>query len=528
MSLRMPLLRKTLLCRANKEWARSNLYGKNISIINSNYKVLSDTIIGGQPTRYTEKFAHRTLRSCLILVIAFLVTGTLFAADRSGHIQFYDKNPRYWQYKGQPTLLLGGSKTDHIFLADGLKHHLNEIVAVGANYVRNTMSQREGFELMPFKRYPDGKFDLNQWNEEYWKRFADCLRWCNERNIIIQIEVWDRFDYSRRQWKMSPWHPQNNINYNHHESGLDAEYSAHPAADRQPFFHTVPDMHRYNGAKSDLIRIHQERFVEKMLAESLKYSNVLYCMNNETSTHPRWGQYWMTFIRSRARKKGVTVYCTDMFDDAFKPKQSKKLRLAFDDPEMYPFLDVSQVNHGFNEEHWKNILWIAMQCEAQPRPLNQIKIYSDGQTSWGSGTPIDGVERFWRNLIAGSAAVRFHRPDSGIGLNDVAKACIRAARKAESLVPLWEVSAAMNLLSNRDTDVAYLAARPGEKYLLYFTDGGSVSLDLTGYSYSFDLQWISVGSGDWGQRINLKGGRKVKIFAPGKSGWVATIVRQSK
>ena len=80
----------------------------------------------------------------------------------------------------------------------------------------------------------------------------------------------------------------------------------------------------------------------------------------------------------------------------------------------------------------------------------------------------DGVERFWRNLIAGSAAVRFHRPDSGLGLNNTAKTCLRAARKTESRIPLWEVRTAMALLSDRDADEAYLAARPREKYLLYY------------------------------------------------------------
>ena len=60
----------------------------------------------------------------------------------------------------------------------------------------------------------------------------------------------------------------------------------------------------------------------------------------------------------------------------------------------------------------------------------------------------------------------------------------------------------------------------------YFTDGGSVTLDLTGHARTFDLHWINVSTGDWGQMTTLKGGSKVNISAPGKSGWVATIVRQ--
>jgi hypothetical protein len=37
----------------------------------------------------------------------------------------------------------------------------------GGNYMRNTMSDRpdKGFEVYPFQRRADGKFDLREWNE---------------------------------------------------------------------------------------------------------------------------------------------------------------------------------------------------------------------------------------------------------------------------------------------------------------------------------------------------------------------------
>jgi hypothetical protein len=134
--------------------------------------------------------AHRPPACCLTLAITFLTAATLHSADPANYIQTYGKNPRYWQYKNEPVLLLGGSKTDHIFLAEELKEHLDEIATVGANYVRNTMSQREGVELKPHKRLSSGKFDLEQWNDDYWQRFADCLRWCHERDIIEADEAY--------------------------------------------------------------------------------------------------------------------------------------------------------------------------------------------------------------------------------------------------------------------------------------------------------------------------------------------------
>ncbi len=462
------------------------------------------------------------------LAAIMILFGASLRADgqNADRIKPYKANPRYWQYKGEPVLLLGGSKTDHIFLAEGLKEHLDEIAGVGANYVRNTMSQREAVDLKAHKKLADGKFDLKQWNPVYWQKFANCLKWCKERDIIIQIEVWDRFDYAQDLWLHSPWRPHNNVNYTSEQSGLANNYPAPAYRDRQPFFHAIGGMKGYN-KKLDLIRKYQEEFVAKMLSYSLDYPNVLYCMNNETSTAPQWGRYWMKFIRGKAAEKGVEIYVTDMFDDGWKPQSSAKIRQAFDNPEVYPFIDISQVNsRTFHEAHWKNLVWLMEQRKKHPRPLNHTKIYSDGQTKWGSGTPKDGIERFWRNLIAGSASCRFHRPTGGIGLNDVSKACIRAGRKVEQHVKFWDTEPRMDLLSNRESDEAYLSARPGKQYVLYFTEGGSVGLNLKEHRGKFRLRWINIRTGDWADSATISGGKVVTIKAPDKAPWVATIVRQ--
>jgi len=456
-----------------------------------------------------------------------------------GRIRPYGKNPRYWQYKGKPVLLLGGSKTDHIFLLDDLKEHLDEIAAVGGNYVRCTMSQREGPDRKPHKRLPNGKFDMDRWNEDYWARFARCLKWCKERDIIIQIEVWDRFDFSRDHWETSPWNPRNNVNYTYAQSGFARHYPDHPGRDVQPFFHTVPRMPRYRH-HLDLVRRYQEAFVAKMLSYSLDYGNVLYCMDNETSTPAEWGKYWMEFIQAEAAEKGVTVYTTDMFDDTWMAEKAVHAGVIFKAPKPYLFADLSQVNsRNYDETHWKRLRWLIEQVnKAHPRPCNHTKIYGSGYYTFGTGGPEDGVERFWRNIIGGSAAARFHRPNAGNGLNDRARASIKAARMLERLIPLWECAPRMDLLSHRSRNEAYLAAKPGEYYALYFTNGGSVGLDLSDARGTFEITWISVSMGipvrssqRGGYRLmdtTLKGGRVVTLTAPYKGGWVAAIKIQNE
>jgi hypothetical protein len=59
-------------------------------------------------------------------------------------IKVYEENPYYWQYKGEPVLLTGGSKEDNLFNhPENLKKHLDLLKEIGGNYVRNTMSSHD-------------------------------------------------------------------------------------------------------------------------------------------------------------------------------------------------------------------------------------------------------------------------------------------------------------------------------------------------------------------------------------------------
>jgi len=448
--------------------------------------------------------------------------------DFSNDIQPYAKNLKYWQHKGEPVLLLGASNNDNLFQAPDVEEQLDLLQAVGGNYVRNTMVTVSGGlgHPWPFYRQLDGKYDLEKWNAEYWKRFEKLLKLADERDIFVQIEIWDRFDYSRDAWLKNPLNPVNNINYTVVESGLAPEYPKHPALDLLPFFHSIKGMPNYS-PRLELVKKYQEKFVKKILSYSLNYGNVLYCMDNETSTPSEWGKYWMGYIKNRAGSK--QVYTTDMFDNFFKPKSCKSCLEEIINTKEYTFLDISQVNsRNFNQAHWNTLQWIINERNKYPiRPINCVKIYGGGYKAWGTGGLEDGIERFWRNIIGGCAGVRFHRPTSGNGLNDRAQASIKAARLLESVIKFWDIEPHMELLKDRNPNEAYLAAKPGEQYMLYFTYGGSVGLDLSDSKGTFTLKWISVTEGKWlGKEETIEGGNIVTITAPFKGGWVAAIVKK--
>ena len=140
------------------------------------------------------------------------------------------------------------------------------------------------------------------------------------------------------------------------------------------------------------------------------------------------------------------------------PSEHKR---TLDHPERYDFCDVSQNNQKKGQEHWDNFQWVRKHIAGQPRPLNTVKTYGADGGRYGNNR--DGLERWWRHVIGGAAAARFHRPDSGLGLSAPAANSIRAARKLESLIKLWDVEPANQLLSERANNEAYLAARPGRR-----------------------------------------------------------------
>jgi hypothetical protein len=470
---------------------------------------------------------------------------------------------RYWKYNGRRVLLLGGWNHGHnpfidhdtdndkdskgVSSAEQIKGAMDELVAAGGNYLRCVLDpgMAAGTQGFDFCAKSGNQYDLNTMTGPFWTRIEMFVAEARKRNIIVQIEVWDRFDLidgSWGSWPASPWNPKNNINYTTASSGLAESYRSFS---EHPFIQGVPGHPTYENAsesrkqKYDLVRSFQDKFIDKLLSITLGYDNVLYCMNNETHEDPAWGQYWMNFIRGKAKAQGKSALTTDMFDDVYRAESSRGLAYQLNNRDKYDYVDVSQVNSRHaDEEHWDKVKWIAEAASKTNPPylLHMTKVYGNdlalGGKPWSSFRPGDtdnAIEEWWRNLLAGAAGVRFHRPTSGIGLYPAAKNCISATRKVETKVKFWDVEPRLDLLTDRQSDEAYLAADPGKAYILYFTKngGGSVGLKLDNYpDTKFELRWINIGTGDWGPATSISGGNTVTIDRPdGSSHWVATIVR---
>ena len=437
-------------------------------------------------------------------------------------IQIYTENRRYWQYKGEPILLIGGSVEDNLFQIPDLKEHLELLKSVSGNYVRSTMSWVDEGDVPPFKKVGD-RFDLNQWNEEFWRRFRTFITLTHELDIIVQIEVWATFNYYREPWDANPFNPKNNSNYTAEATGLPTVVKSHPVATENNFFWSVP-----KERNQQIVLKYQQKFVDRLLSETLQYGHVLYCMDNETSVTPAWGEYWAKYIQKQAAAAGQTVETTEMWDpwDIFH----KMHRATVDHPETYSFCDISQNNHQKGQTHWDNAQ--RFRAALSPiRPINNIKIY--GADTGRFGSTQDGLQRFWRNIFGGLASARFHRPDSGQGLNETAQAHIKSMRILTDSMDIFTCEPHNDLLSNRAENSAYAIAHPGQEYAVYFPSGDSVDINLSAGERipsegridikTVTIRWLDIGKSEWTQEAEIAFSDSITLSAPTKDHWAVLI-----
>ncbi|MDF9797448.1 hypothetical protein OKW21_002711 [Catalinimonas alkaloidigena] len=455
------------------------------------------------------------MRNIIILITYFLLFSHL---GFSQGISINEENPRFWSYNGQPIVLLGGSVEDNLFQYRELEPHLDLLQKSGGNYVRCTMSSRDEGNLWPFARNEEGQYDLDKFNEAYWERFANFLQLSAERDIIVQIELWATFDFYREIWDINPFNPKNNVNYDIKRSKLSVEVDSHPIYTENNFFRSVP-------SQMSLFRVleYQQKFVDKLLEHSLQYDHVLYCMDNETSVTADWGKFWSDYTKKVAQEThNKKVYTTEMWD----PWDLNHVahRSTMDHPEIYDFVDISQNNHNKGQLHWDNGLKQIERIHRSehPRPLNNVKVYGAEGNKFGHNNQ-DAIERFVRNILLGAASTRFHRPPSGLGLNDTAQIVIQNMRKVINSYDHFNAETCSHLLKEREENEAYLRANANKAYALYFTQGGEVKLDLSKMGKEATIQWVNLLEKQWPKPERLTLNANTSITAPDAGNWIAII-----
>ena len=95
----------------------------------------------------------------------------------------------------------------------------------------------------------------------------------------------------------------------------------------------------------------------------------------------------------------------------------------------------------------------------------------------------------------------------------------------ERKVKFWDLEPGNDLLTGRAENEAYLTCTPGKAYVVFFTDGGEVGLDLRQHPGTYRLTWANIRTGEWTREMRIKGGEIIRLLPPGSQEWTAIILK---
>ena len=200
----------------------------------------------------------------------------------------------YWfRYKGRHIYPIGGG-TASIYAGSGLtegdsvtddpvrdwKAHIDLLIQHRINFVRF-----QPWEFLSRSEVPDyacpwlvtsdkPTYDLNTFNPNYWTKLKEIISYANAKDILFEIVIFD---------DDSPW-------------------------DKHPFNRkcggALKDRKDYHDLGNSENRKYQERYVAKIMAETMEFPNVMYEICNAIGWHGKpltqsmksWLLYWIKFI----------------------------------------------------------------------------------------------------------------------------------------------------------------------------------------------------------------------------------------
>lgn len=168
------------------------------------------------------------------MLTSLLVAAALPAA---APISLHPDNPRYFLFRGAPTVLI--TSAEHYGAVLNLdfqaEPYLDELAADGFNLTRvfvgsyvehygafnitqNTLAPAPGRFICPWARSDQpgyaaegNRFDLTKWDEDYFARLRRFCELASERGIVVEVVLFCPF-YGDEQWNLSPMKASNNVN----------------------------------------------------------------------------------------------------------------------------------------------------------------------------------------------------------------------------------------------------------------------------------------------------------------------------
>jgi len=429
----------------------------------------------------------------------------------NGPLRVSETNPRYFTDITGKAIFLTGSHTwanfqEHFTDANPVifdwKGYLDMMEQNRHNFMRFWMyEQPQGqawtrekayVDPMPYARTGkdlayDGKpkFNLDQWNEDYFTRMRTRIIEAGNRGIYVSVMLFQGWSQNKLADPESdpflshPYNKMNNIN------GIDVINTFNDVADK-PTLHSM-------GNKEALTR--QEAYVRKVIQTVNDLDNVLYEVINEGGT-TEWCYHMINFIRSVEKD----MPRQHMIGLGHRINPIMLNRELWESPADY-------ISPGWEPAGWSLPGARFVQDYGYDPPANHHKkvCITDTDHIWGLGgnymwawksfcrglNPI--FMDSWQPLVGSMDPTTVDFAFTGdITRNQRYYPDYEPLRKNMGYIRKYAEKMDLTAMAPHDelSTTQYCLANPGQEYLIYFPQSGKATVDLTAVHGELEVEWF--------------------------------------
>ncbi len=332
------------------------------------------------------------------------------------------------------------------------------------------------------------KLNMNTWNTTFWTRMNDAMSRAANAGVYAEIMLFDGvgLEADDGRWGNNPWAANNNIN------SLEVPNAQPPNAGTTDFYVW----------SSPNLRNQQERWVRKMIDETIAYPNIIYEVENEhRSPSSSFGSHYAQFIQD---------YIAATYPSS--PRLVSYSTISTDLEDFYTIPAVDIVNRHFGNS-----------AENDPTTMNTYL-----EPRWSFNKPIN-VDEFANGVgdatlmrqmcwIIITSGAHFHVEDADPA---VVYNAVENIRSFKALANWNFVEAAPNkgLIT---AGGGYCLAKVGEEYVCYFTTSGSKTLNLAAATYRSEW-WNPRTGGFYNVATFSHGGGNLIFTPPDANDWVLHV-----
>lgn len=373
--------------------------------------------------------------------------------------------------------------------------YLDELKAAGLNYTRifsgvysepwgepfNTLNPPPGRLLTSWARsetpgYADGgnKFDLEKWDESYFKRLRDFILEAGRRGVIVELTLFCNW-YDDNQWHLSPLYTRNNVN------GI---------GDR--------DHKQVNTLQAGDLLKYQESMVRKVVAVVNDLDNVFFEVCNEPGAEGDWMDRMASVIwegegmlpnRHLIANNGHAVPHMAIFN-AHYDRDLSFVRANYG----------RNIVVGYDETGFDGADDLPYRRQAWNFLLNGGGLYDNLDWSFSVAHP-DGTETKWdSNLGGGSPELRRQ-----LGV-------LRAFLEGFDLAKLKPDA---GVVKGGAPGKFAVLAEPGKQYAIYLDGGARADLEVDLPAGDYAAEWIDTKTGTKVRSEQVAGGGVKTLRSPG-------------